>query len=334
VLTLRPARRRDLRPGLAPGERRRSRLLGWVAGTFTVVVVVLVILRWNELADMLSGFPIWAAVGAIAAQLCWLGCRGEAWRLALNAVGPAEVPRASAHAANSLAFLIGAMQSLATVPVRALALRRLAPHSSPTLEQTLVADAPVLALEGTLMGLILLAAVATTPQLSGLGAAATVGIGILTLAALTFAFDRLHGGGLTSGLRVIGDRKRRLKLLGLVMVMSGLGLARSWFVLSGFDLPHGFASVAAFLAALGVVAVLPIGIASSPAAALALFGAGDAARAAAAGVGMAATSLVAVVLYGAGALGLAMLDLWLRRGRAGPVGPGPAAEPDSVREVA
>jgi hypothetical protein len=332
VPTLFPADHHDRRPGLARGEQRRSRLLAWIAGAFAVAVVGLLVLRWDELAGILADFPLWAALGAIAVQLCWLGCRGEAWRLALNAVGPAEVPRASAHAANSIAFLIGTVQSLATVPARAVALRRMAPDQSPTLEQTLVADAPVLALEGTLMGLVLIAAVATTPELSGWGAAVTLGVGVLTLVVLALAREQLHGRGLTAGLRVLVDPRRRLKLLALTMVMTGLGLARSWFVLTGFGLPHGFASVAAFLATLGVVAALPIGIASSPAAALALFGATDPDRAAAAGVGMAATSLIAIALYGAGALGLAVLDL--RSRRRVEAAPERSVKGDDVREAA
>src|SRR5262249_61744549 len=52
---------------------------------------------------------------------------------------------APAHSANALAFLVGIVQQAATVPVRAIALRRLAPDASPPLELVLVADAPVLA---------------------------------------------------------------------------------------------------------------------------------------------------------------------------------------------
>jgi hypothetical protein len=284
--------------GPASAGGRRNRLLVWLTVAFALLVLLLVLVQGEDFREALSRFPAWAVIGAIGAQLLWIACRCEAWRLALNAVGPREVPRPSAHVANSLAFLVGALQSFATVPARALALRRLAPERSPTLEQTLVADAPVLALEGTLMGLLLVIAVLTTPGLPAWGAAATFAAGALALAVLVLARERLHGRGLAAGLRVLADRRRRIKLVGLTVTMSGLALSRSWFVLAGFDLPHGFASVAAFLAALGVAAALPIGLASTPAAALALFGATDSARAAAVGVAMAATSLAAVITYG------------------------------------
>lgn len=302
---------RPQRPATAGG--RRNRLLVWATIAFALLVLALVLVQGEDFRDALSRFPAWAVLGAVGAQLLWLACRGEAWRLALNAVGPREVPRASAHVANALAFAVGALQSFATVPARALALRRLAPERSPTLEQTLVADAPVLALEGTIMGLLLVIAVLTTPGLPAWGAAATFAAGALALAALALIRERLHGRGLAAGLRVLADRRRRLKLVGLTMTMSGLALSRSWFVLAGFDLPHGFASVAAFLAALGVAAALPIGLASTPAAALALFGATDSAKAAAAGVAMAATSLAAVITYGI--LALAATTLLASRAR-------------------
>lgn len=294
------------RPEPVAGRRRRRFLVGATTG-FAVLVVALAIAEGSEFGAALGEFPAWAVLVSIGTQLAWLGCRGEAWRLALNAVGPREVSRRGAHLANALAFGVGAVQSLATVPARALALRRLAPERSPTLEQTLVADAPVLALEGTLMGLLLVVAVLTAPGLPAWGALAVLTAGALGLVALALLREKLEGRGLAAGLRVLADRRRRVKLAGLAVVMSALAMARSWTVLAGFGLPHGFASVAAFLAALGFAASLPIGLASTPTAALALFGSRDPALAAAAGIGMAATSLIAVALYGALSSGSLML---------------------------
>jgi uncharacterized membrane protein YbhN (UPF0104 family) len=295
----------------APGHRRErrspngrsGRLLLWVSIGFAALVGGLIALEGPELAAAIADVPAWALIGAVLAQLTWLVCRGEAWRLALNAIGPREVRRTSAHVANALAFGVGALQSLATVPARALALRRLAPDGSPTLEQTLVADAPVLTVEAALMALVLLVAVAMTPALPTWGAAAAFAAAVLALLALVLVRDRLRGRGLATGLRVLADRRRRVKLVVLAATMSAVALSRSWFVLAGFDLPHGFASVAIFIAALGIAASLPIGLASTPAAALAIFGATDPTRATAAGLGMVASSLLAVAAYGTIALG-------------------------------
>lgn len=304
--------------------RVEPRVVAWSALVFALIVAGLVGLQGGEVTSAIGSFPIWAAVGAVVVQVGWLGCRGEAWRVALNAVGPSEVPRSHAHVANALAFGAGAVQALATVPVRALALRRLAPGSSPSLERTLVADAPVLALEATLMGLILVAALTTAPALPGWGAAAALATGVLALLALVFLRERLGGRGLAAGLGVLADGRRRVKLAGLATIMGALGLSRAWLVLAGFELPHGFASAAFFLAALGLAAALPIGLASTPAATLALFGGTDAATATAAGVAMVTTSLLSVALYGC--ISLALAAAATRRARIdarGEAPPGP-----------
>jgi hypothetical protein len=300
----------------AEAERRRTRLGLWVAVAFAGLATLLFALRWDEISDALTDFPAWSAAAAVAAHLGWLWCRGEAWRVSLNAVVVTTVPRPSAHFANAAAFLAGVVQSAMTVPVRALALRRLAPERSPSLERTLVADAPVLVLEATLMGLVLVAAVLIAPDVPRWVAGLTLAGGLSGLAILLFARERFDEHGLAAGLRVLGDRRRRIRLLALAVAMVGLGLTRSWVVLAGFDLPHGFASVAVFLAALGVLGALPIGPTSTPAAALAVFGAIDTAKAAGAGIAVAATSLTAISLYGAMALAAAH-TFWRRRSAAG-----------------
>jgi hypothetical protein len=295
----------------AEAERRRTRLGLWVAVAFAGLATLLFALRWDEISDALTDFPAWSAAAAVAAHLGWLWCRGEAWRVSLNAVVATTVPRPSAHFANAAAFLAGVVQSAMTVPVRALALRRLAPERSPSLERTLVADAPVLVLEATLMGLVLVAAVLIAPDVPRWVAGLTLAGGLSGLAILLFARERFGDHGLAAGLRVLGDRRRRIRLLALAVAMVGLGLTRSWVVLAGFDLPHGFASVAVFLAALGVLGALPIGPTSTPAAALAVFGAIDTAKAAGAGIAVAATSLTAISLYGA--MSAAAHTFWRRR---------------------
>jgi hypothetical protein len=305
-----------------PGRRGGSRVYAALAIAFLALTGLLALLRGDEISAALRDFPLWAAAGAVFAQFLWLNCRGEAWRISLNAVEGTNVPRESCNSANAIAFLFGTLQSAATVPVRAIGIRRLEPDRTPKLEPTLVADAPVLALESTLMGLVLLVAALTTPGLPTWGAVALlVGAGGI-LTALVVWRERLHDRGLAHGLRVIEDHNRRLKLLGLCTVMILLALARSWLVLTGFGLPDGFASTALFVGALGVLGALPIGPTSSPAAALAVFGAGDATAAAAAGFAMLTTSVAAIGLYGGLWLGILAL-----RGRS-PISSLRAPRPD------
>jgi hypothetical protein len=300
-----------LRIGAAPGGGRGGIPL-WSIALFAVLVVALFAVRGGEIVDALRGFPLWAALVGASAQLAWLGCRGEAWRLSVGAAQRHAVPRPAAHSANALAFLAGVIQQAVTVPVRAVTLRRIAPDRSPPLEQVLVADAPVLALEGALMALLLLAAALTTPDLPPWAPAASLIATLALLGAMYAARRHFHDRGLTAGLRVLADRRRGPAMAAIAVVMSGLALTRSWAVLVGFGLPDGFASVVLFLAALGVLGALPLGPTASPAAALAVFGSISTAAAASAGIAMTATTLAAVTVYGAVAL------LMLGRGGGSP----------------
>jgi hypothetical protein len=290
-----------LRIGAAPGSGRGGIPL-WSVAVFVVLVAALFAVRGGEIADALRGFPVWAALAGLSAQLAWLVCRGEAWRLSVGAAQRHTVPRPAAHSANALAFLAGVVQQAATVPVRAVTLRRIAPGRSPPLEQVLIADAPVLALEGALMGLLLLAAALTAPGLPAWAPAASLAGGLAALGAMFAARRHFHDRGLTAGLRVLADRRRGPAMAAIAVAMSALALTRSWAVLAGFGLPDDFASVVLFLAALGVLGALPLGPTASPAAALAVFGSISAASAASAGIAMTATTLGAVTVYGAIAL--------------------------------
>ncbi len=240
--------------------------------------------------------------------------------MSMNAIGPAEVDRRRSHVANSVSFLSGGVQSATTVPVRALVLRRMAPDDSPSLSRTLVADAPVLALEGTVMGAALVAATLISGALPLWSAALALGLGVAGLVVLVALRDRFRDRGAIAGLRVLSDPRRRSRLVALAVIMCALGLTRAWMVLAGFDLPHGFASAAVLLAVLGVLGALPIGPTSTPAASLAVFGATNASAAAGAGIAMVATSLTATLIY----VGLALIVLRLpvRRPRFARAQPG------------
>jgi hypothetical protein len=310
VVTLLP--RGGLRTAPATAGRGGIRAATWLAIAFVIVAAGLWALHGNELAGSIAAFPPLAAAAAVLCQFAWLCLRGEAWRLSLNAVARDAVPRAGVHAANGAAFLAGVVQAATTVPVRALTLRRLAPRRSPSLERVLVADAPVIALEVTLMAIVLVIAAATAPVLPAWAAVLTLMGAVAVLAILFGIRERLGNRGLVAGLSVLADPRRRLPLCAVATAMTLLGLTRAWVVLVGFGLPHGFGSAAVLLAALGLLGALPIGLGSSPGATLAVFGATDASTAAAAGIAMAMTSLAAITLYGS----LSFAGLALARRRA------------------
>jgi hypothetical protein len=71
-----------LRIGAAHGGGRGGIPL-WSVILFVVLVAALFAVRGGEIIDALRGFPLWAALVGVGAQLAWLACRGEASRLSV-----------------------------------------------------------------------------------------------------------------------------------------------------------------------------------------------------------------------------------------------------------
>lgn len=258
---------------------------------------ILGVLKGEDLERAVTTFPLEALAAATAIHLCWLCARSEAWRISLNAAG-APIPRQAAHGASAIGYAAGMIQSAGGLPVRAVALRKLAPQP-PTIDRSMVAEAPVISLEAGVIALIFLAGVATTPVLPAWGAVAVLAASVLAVAAMAVAGRRYSGHRLTAGLRVFADGERRLALVGVVGVMTALGLSRAVTVLIGADLPHDAATIAILFAAMGLLGALPFGPGAAPAAMLAVLGPIDAAAAASAGLAVVASSLLAVGVYSA-----------------------------------
>jgi hypothetical protein len=262
-----------------------------------VPLTVLGAAQGERIVTALETIPLAAALGAVAAHLATLVCRCEAWRLAVNAIEGGGIPRGIVHAAAALGFAAGAVQPASAAPVRAAALRSIAGSGAPPLAATLVAEGPVLLLEAALAAFVLAAAVWTLPVAPGWAPVVAAAGCLGALAALRAAVRRFGHRRAATGLLVLADVRRRAGLALLVVVVTALGLARSWIVLAGFGLPHGLASVALLFVALGVFGLLPIGPMATPGATLAVFGPVDPATAAAAGIAVSATSVAAVAAY-------------------------------------
>jgi hypothetical protein len=288
----------------------------WSLLGFCLPLVALVLLSGSALADELGAAPAWALAGALAAHVATVALRAEAWRLAVNSIAGGRIPRPRMHAACAAGLGAGVVQAAAAAPARAFALRRLAPMSSPSFTQTLVAEGPVIAGEALLATLLLTAAALTMPALEAVPTwAALAGLGISTaaLVAMRASFARFAGRRLAAGLSVLADQRRRFAFASLIAALTAFGMLRAWFLLAGFALPHDPASVAVIFATLGIFGTLPLGPAATAGAMVAVFGTVDAAAAAAAGLALAATSALAVALYGS----VALAWLGLERGHGG-----------------
>jgi hypothetical protein len=290
---------------------RRVRL-AWMGAAFAVPITIAAALRGPELTAALLACPPLTALGAIAVHAATLYFRCEAWRVAVGGIQGRRAGRVDAHAAGGAGFAAGTLQGAGTAPLRAVALRRLRPDTAPRIAQSVVAEVPVFLLEAGFAAAVLAVAIAAAPVAPAWVPAAVAVGSAAGLAGLGLAARRAPAGRLASGLAALRDPRRRLAIVGLIAVVTALGLARAWVVLVGFGLPHGPSSVALTFIALGVFGLLPIGPASTPGALLAVFGAADATAATAAGIAISASSFAGVAVYGTGALSYLGLDRRVR----------------------
>lgn len=280
---------------MATLRRRRLATLSGLAGALAVAVVVAA--RGPELFEALAACSPVAALAAIGVHAATLAGRCEAWRIAVGAIKDEPVGRVAAHAAGGVGSAAGMLQGAGTAPVRAIALRRLAPESSPSVKQLVVAELPIFLIEAALIAVVLGLAILALPLAPAWAPPVALAASAGALLALRAWNARIKGTSAGAGLRVLGDRGRRGHVLGLLVAVTGLGVLRAWLVLAGLGLPHGAATAALVFIALGVLGVLPIGPGSTPVAMLAVVGSADPTVALAAGIAVTATSWLGVALY-------------------------------------
>ena len=298
--------------------RRRPRLgSAVIAITVLGLVCALCITHYHDVAAALGSVPAWAMVGAVVLHVATLALRSEAWRLTLAAAGGDSLSRSVVHGANAAAFLAGTLQSQAALPARVALLRRLAGDRAPRPGQICVADVPIFALELCATSALLIAAVlvghgpwwvapgafalALAVLLAGrepwwiAPVAFALALGVLLGARL--APERFAHRPIVRGLAILGDRRRRGRLVALVAGVAALTLARVWLILAVCGLPHGLDEVAWVVAALGIFGLLPLGPGAPPGATVAAIGSASVGAAVAAGLLLSASGIIAVLVY-------------------------------------
>jgi uncharacterized membrane protein YbhN (UPF0104 family) len=290
--------------------RRHLPLVLTVAAVAAVALVV--VLRWDEVADAAAKVPAWTLVAGVGLHVVTLLLRSEALRVSMGVTTGDPMPRMMMHGVNAGAFLAGAAQPHAAIAVRVGLLARFGKGRAPRAHQVAIADVPIVTLEVVCTTTLLaLASLAIDPW--WLGPVTLLGaVGLL--AVLRVLHVRLGHLSLAQGMDVLGHSKLRVRLLGFAAGITLLMAARIWLLLWACDLPATFASAALLLAALGVFGALPLGPSASPGAALAMFGASGQGAALVLGLAVSATSICAVLVYGAG-IGLVSAA---RSGRAWP----------------
>lgn len=286
-------------------------VLGWLAAT-----------QGEEIVRALrTGSPV-LLLGATAAHALTLVLRSEAWRLVLFSASAGRAPRSAIHGANAGAFLVGTVQSGAAVPARMALLLRMGAGEAPRLRALALSDVPIFALEFLIAALLLAWAGGSQFGLPVWARAAGAVAALAGVVALRLLHRRLRSRPLAAGLAVLGDPRRRASLVAVVSALTAVAVLRVWLVLLAFGLPHGPDAAVLVFVALGVLGLLPIGLAAGPGATFAVFGAGAGASGATAGAGLvlSATSLLAVLAYAATVSLIARAERrrqWLRprRGR-------------------
>lgn len=277
-------------------------------------VIALCLAHRGQLEDALSRIPPAVFAGALALHVLALTGRAEAWLVTLMAIDGRGAPRRAVHLASAGGFLVGTVSGQATLPLRMLLVRRLAPGDSPPLRDLVVADAPIYAIEATIAAALLPVAAGATglPWWVALSAP-------LAAAALLVLLRRAHGfasrRGLVRGLAILASVDGRRRLVALVLALGACTFARMWLLLAWSGLPHGLDQVTLLFVSAGALSLLPLGPAAGPAATLVATGGSRLGAAAAVGLGITGSSVAGVALYGLFAL---VANLGRRRRRSQP----------------
>jgi hypothetical protein len=279
-------------------KTKRQQLLS--VSISSVAIAALVVLCWthhHQLAEALRRIPPLVFAAAVALHMIALSVRAEAWLLTLRAIDGRGAPRKVTHFASAGGFLVGTVSGHATLPLRMLLVRRLAPDDSPPLRDLIVADAPIYAVEATI-------AAALAPLAAGaLGipwwvalAAPFAGIAILLLLRRAHGFASRRG--IARGLAILDEVEHRRKLVVLVFIVSAATFARMWLLLHFTGLPDGVDEATLLFVSAGALSLLPLGPAAGPAAALVATRGAHVGAATAAGLGITGSGFAGVALYG------------------------------------
>jgi hypothetical protein len=116
-----------------PGSGGLRRGIAQLAPGLAAIAVIAWLLssKGEVLGAAVSACPLWVLLAATGGHALTLVLRSEAWRITLNAIGQERIRRGTVHTANACAFLAGAVQSHAALPVRVGLLRRMAGSGAP-----------------------------------------------------------------------------------------------------------------------------------------------------------------------------------------------------------
>jgi hypothetical protein len=277
---------------------RRHRTTVTVAASIaaSVVLVLALVAKWDELETGVTGAPIAIAAAAVALQLLALVARSEAWHVCVRA-GGGTVGRRTLYRASSMGFVGGLLHTQLGTAARIAALRRAAPEQSPRVPALIGAELPILIVEGGL------AALTSFTLVGPLGLPWWVPFVCLAAVAGACALLRTVAVAgvrwLRSGLSVLRTLDGGVRLTGLVLVAVFAQIARNWLLLHAVGVDASVFDAIAVLIAVVTLGQLPFGLSVGAAASVLILGPQGVAAAAAAGVLLTATGTVGGLMFAA-----------------------------------
>ena len=290
-------------PAVATPSRRRIRVSIALTGLATALIVYLIASRGHEIlvaAQRISA-PRFAAITALT--LVALGLRSMSWKVAISDIAKVSLP--FAWNVTALVALGGYINIYLGFAARVTFARRFGPKSL-TIANLGVAEGAMIAIEAVIaLGLVALFATRVgVPLVVGL-----LGFAAAVAAILALRWYALRGARLLRGSAFANSRS--LAIIGVLLAgVLLLQIFRVALALEAVGLPYSlFTATVAFLA-MGILATLPIGPSSFPAAMALVFVGHDLDRALAAGLAVLSASLLAALIAAPPALYM----LWRNRG--------------------
>jgi uncharacterized membrane protein YbhN (UPF0104 family) len=290
------------KPSAGAAKHARHTALTIVGATVGFALIAVAVGgKWGTLEHAVTHAPIWILAAASALQLASLLARSEAWHRCVRAAG-GEVGRRRLYRAASVGYVGNLVNGEIGFAMRIAALRRSAPRTTPKATILATTEVPILLTE-------LFLAIAVSFTLVGpLGWPWWVpAILVVAMVVGTLVVSRLSVGrrlrGWLSGLAVLGDRRARWRMAGVVLLAMIAQILRNWIVLQASGIDVSVVEATAVLLGVAVLGILPLGPSTGAGATLLILGSHDVGAAAGAGLLLTATGALGALGYGAWALG-------------------------------
>jgi uncharacterized membrane protein YbhN (UPF0104 family) len=272
----------------------------------SVVIVIALIGRWDELAAGITGASSLVVAVAVALQVVALVSRTEAWHVSVRASG-ATLGRRRLYRVSSVGCVGNLLNSQLGAAARIATLRRVAPAESPRVPALIAAELPILAVEATLAALFSFTLVGPLGlpwwvPLAALAAIAGLCAGVRSLAVGRWTW-------LGKGVAVMRTLHGRTRLVAFVLIAVFAQIARNWLLLHAVGIDASLFDAIAVLIAVVSLGQLPFGLSVGAAASVMILGPDGVAAAAAAGVLLTATGTVGGLCFAA----WAALDVFFER---------------------